>query len=787
MNSLILSFFLLACIPAFGQIQIKNSPTGTANKTSASAEDKTELSTAETIIQMRQKIIDAEGAFQESLAASSDNNIPSGATHTELIEKNTMMRWLIRTYQNHITLLEEIESIRKRQDDVRREASTWSGFNEKPPYSILLADNIRDSIQSATSKLESAKIAGTLAEKLVEEARSELTSFESKIRQTSEKMEAGKDKDSTARLSWELDLQKLQSRVAAARISNYEIRRRISEEEIAEQQQKLKLLEKQLSLATSRVRFSKDDLDSVVSMLNIEQTHVKNEIIDAEADYPKQQKALEESREKLKIAIQNAADDKGSGTSGNREKIIQLQESVELRGIQAETSAKRLETLRMISDGINMELGIWEMRFASYGVRDFKKIRESCRKLEFNLERVSLLQDYFKRQIDITSNLVTEEKNRLQGNSGDAGKIEILNEKFKTYKERDELYRGTLNSVEKIRRLLMRWKDSLDFDRKSLSFTARMQDLFTEMSLFGPKLWNFEVISVDDSITVDGQQIVGRRSITTGKIIKVLLTLFIGYFVCCFIAYLASRIFIRRFAVERPIAELARRWIKFFLVMILAIFSLVTAKIPLTVFAFAGGALAIGIGFGMQNLLKNFISGIILLIERPLRVGDVVDVRGTLGTVTSIGLRSSLIRNSNGIEIFIPNSTFLENEVINWTHSNRQARFNVKVGVAYGCSTTKVTEVLLNIAREHCLVLKSPPPQVLLEDFGDNALLFVLNYWIDVLPETDTRQIASDIRHTMEKKLSEADIAISFPRDIRIAAEKPLKIEFVHGEKPPDK
>ena len=187
----------------------------------------------------------------------------------------------------------------------------------------------------------------------------------------------------------------------------------------------------------------------------------------------------------------------------------------------------------------------------------------------------------------------------------------------------------------------------------------------------------------------------------------------------------------------------------------------------------------------MQNLLKNFISGIIILIERPLRVGDVVDVGGTVGVVTSIGVRSSLIRNANGIEVFIPNSTFLENDVINWTHSNREARFNVKVGVAYGCSTDKVTEILLKIACEHGQVLKSPAPQVLLEDFGDNALIFQLNYWIDVLPGTDTRQIASDIRRMIEKKLGEAGIAISFPqRDIHIDSLKPLKIELVSCEKP---
>jgi len=783
LRALLLSLFLLACSPAFGQMQVKKQLTGTAAKTSDPAENRAELSTAEGISQLRQKIADAERAFQESLAASSDNNIPAGATPAEVVEQQTMMRWIIRAYQNHITLLEEVESVRKRMDDTRRESSSWPGFNEKPPYSILLADNIRDSIQSATLKLESSKISGALAEKLIEEARNELKGFEAKIRQTSEKMESVGGKNSSSRLSWELEYLKLQSRVAAARIANYEIRRKISEEETAEQQQKFKFLEKQLSLATSSACFSKDDLDRIVSVLNIEQNHVKNEACDAEADYPKQQKGLEEAREEIKLAIRNAADGKGADASKNKEKIAQLQELVELHAAQVETSAKRLEVLRMISDGINMERGIWEMRFSSYGVKDFKKLQESYNKFEVFSERIRLFQDYYKRQVDITSNLVTEDKNRMQGNFGDVGSIEILSEKFKAYKERDELYRRTLNAAEKIQRLLVRWKESLDLDRRSLSLAGRMEDLLTGMSSFGSKIWSFEMISVDDSIMVDGQQVIGRRSITTGKITKVLLTLFIGYFVCCSIALISSRFIMRRFSVELQVAELARKWMKFTLIMVLVIFALLAEKIPLTVFAFAGGALAIGIGFGMQNLLKNFISGIILLMERPLRVGDVVDVGGTVGVVTSIGLRSSLIRNTNGIEVFIPNSTFLENEVINWTHSNRQARFNVKVGVAYGCSTGKVREILLDIAGENDLVLKSPAPQVLLEEFGDNALVFELDYWIEVIPGID-RKIASDIRLMIEKKLGEAGISISFPqRDIHLDTLKPLKIELVTGEK----
>jgi small-conductance mechanosensitive channel len=108
----------------------------------------------------------------------------------------------------------------------------------------------------------------------------------------------------------------------------------------------------------------------------------------------------------------------------------------------------------------------------------------------------------------------------------------------------------------------------------------------------------------------------------------------------------------------------------------------------------------------------------------------------------------------------------------------------VKVGVSYGCPTEKVIEILLKIAEDHKLVLKSPAPQVLFEDFGDSALMFVLNYWIDVLPGTDTRQIASDIRQMMDKRLGEAGMTMPFPqRDIHIDTLKPLKIELVSSEK----
>ena len=116
--------------------------------------------------------------------------------------------------------------------------------------------------------------------------------------------------------------------------------------------------------------------------------------------------------------------------------------------------------------------------------------------------------------------------------------------------------------------------------------------------------------------------------------------------------------------------------------MALVVFSLTSVNIPLAAFAFAGGALAIGIGFGTQTLLKKFISGIILLFERPFRIGDVVDVQGKRGTVSSIGIRACVVHLWDGTEELIPNSALLENIVTNWTYSDRLVRFSIKVGVA---------------------------------------------------------------------------------------------------------
>ena len=194
-------------------------------------------------------------------------------------------------------------------------------------------------------------------------------------------------------------------------------------------------------------------------------------------------------------------------------------------------------------------------------------------------------------------------------------------------------------------------------------------------------------------------------------------------------------------------------------------------------------ALAIGVGFGTQTMLKNLISGVMILVERKIQIGDIVDVDGILGTVTEIDIRSSTVRGFDGVETMIPNSTFLENKVTNWTYTNLKIRRSVRVGVAYGSPTREVIQLLLDCAQRHGQVLDDPKPYVWLEDFGDNSLVFGLYFWLEMGPKVSSMQMMSDLRLMMIDALGKAGIAIPFSQqDIHYIPIQPLPVSVVACE-----
>lgn len=231
------------------------------------------------------------------------------------------------------------------------------------------------------------------------------------------------------------------------------------------------------------------------------------------------------------------------------------------------------------------------------------------------------------------------------------------------------------------------------------------------------------------------------------------------------------------------LVQMAARGIWVLTIIVLFMASLGLLNVPLTAFAFLSGAIAIGLGFGAQNIINNFISGWILIGEAPIRIDDLLEINGTLGRVEAIKTRSTRIRRVDGVRIVIPNSHLLENVVINWTLADQEIRTSVRVGVVYGSPVRKVAALLEQATREQEGILEDPEPVILFEDFGDSALIFDSFFFTLLRPGGDLRRLRSDIRFRIEELFHENNIVIAFPqRDVHLDTPHPIDVRVVQYE-----
>lgn len=200
-----------------------------------------------------------------------------------------------------------------------------------------------------------------------------------------------------------------------------------------------------------------------------------------------------------------------------------------------------------------------------------------------------------------------------------------------------------------------------------------------------------------------------------------------------------------------------------------------TVGIDLTTLNVIAGAVGIGVGFGLQNIASNFISGIIILFERPVKVGDRIEVGDVNGDVIEIGARATTVSTNDNIAIIIPNSKFITENVINWKHNDDKVRFRVPVGVAYGSDVRKVERVLLEVAAENESVLAQPAPSVLFTGFGDSSLNFSLLVWTRSMVHR-RGSLISALNFAIDEKFRQHGIEIPFPqRDLHIRSSLPFK------------
>ena len=724
---------------------------------------------------VQQKLSEAR-ANLAAAGALGDNALtgaPPGIPPHEVTTRRVLLQRLVRLLEQQLSNAAELELTVSRRAELLHQAQAWTRFEEPPPYSILVADRLREEIQEEKLKIAGNEGALRAIDQLVLEHRTALSAAEEKVRQLNEQLEIEAAPGLMARNSWQRELERLRSQVAAASMGVLDSELRLRQEALAQSRTRIDFLRRQLVTATSQVSFTQADLDAATARIEQDSQKLEQNLGQAHERSASALKNLDATRAEMRRLRERP--------DGGPADLARAAEEITVREAQLETAHRSIRTLRLMLECENVERSIWEMRFTATTRAGAQTLRDSRRQLQTVSRRLDLWKDYQQQQFDLASSQVELQEAHLQTLALDSGLLPLAREQLATLRERDEVLLRLLRKVGQIQRLNERWAEDLRTAEGRLPFFLRVAGLFLDARSFVEKLWTFELFTAEDTILVEGQKITGKRSITFGKITLAVFILGIGIVITRLLTRFVGSLMTRRMKIESNQTKLVLRWLQAFLVACLVMFSLSFVKIPLTVFAFAGGALAIGLGFGMQTLLKNFVSGLILLFERPFRVGDVLDINGQRGTVTEIGLRSSVLQLWDGTETLIPNSSLLENNVSNWTYSNRKVRFSVVVGVAYGTDTRRTIQALTEIAERHGLVEKDPKAQVLFTAFGESALTFELRYWVDVL-KGNAALVGSDLRQMIATAFADSGIQLAFPqRDVHLDSRQPLSVEIVRA------
>lgn len=260
----------------------------------------------------------------------------------------------------------------------------------------------------------------------------------------------------------------------------------------------------------------------------------------------------------------------------------------------------------------------------------------------------------------------------------------------------------------------------------------------------------------------------GESNLTIGLVLTLIIS-FIVLFVGSewFRRILVNKV-LNRYQIETGTRQSIGTIVKYILILA-GIFSILqTSGVDLSAFGILAGAIGVGIGFGLQNVTNNFISGLIILFEQPIKIGDRIEVGDVSGDVVKISARSTTIVTNDNISIIVPNSQFIDSQVINWSHSDRNIRFNFPVGVSYQEDPEKIKKILLEVASANPGVLKTPEPDILFENYGDSSINFNLRVWTsDYINKP--KVLKSQLYYEIFRRFREEEVEIPFPqRDIHL-------------------
>ena len=705
--------------------------------------------TKEDIAKDRDSLVERMRQVQEAITNYQAKHA-QGAPPTDLLTELELLKWLdLSLAQSLASRSRDVQLQQEREELMRRNELGDIGLPNSPPYSFLMLDDARDDLIAEQSRQESIRLETESAEAMLRSAQAMLSDSEKQRRAVREELDRAPDGSERARLARHYDLAELKSRAARSSIDQYESAVRALETELAVSELQTQLIQKRVDTLKSSARFSEEELKTRLAVISTAEADLRSRLNQAQSELNEANRRLQEARRQA----ENAA----AGEELSREIVATWKMASE--ALQEEISA-----INQLLGEIAVVRVSWKRRYdLANGLASTDDLLEWHHETDGIAERIERLKQLSELRLDeLRDDLVTLSKRvRNLDDQPNHPLLPWLRSQSAEVERLVGVYSANLVLIKTGERLLERFAVELDEEITPSSANRWLAISGTLLRGF----WDFELTSIDD------------QPITVSKIVTGFGLLLLWYLLARQMSRVLGNRLLPRFGLNAG-ASVALQTISFYLMLtVFACITLEVINLPLTVFAFMGGAIAIGVGFGSQNVLNNFISGLIILAERPIRVGDLVDIDGLCGTIEAIGARSTRVKTGSNLEIIVPNSKFLENNVSNWTLSNTQIRTMVTVGVAYGSPTKDVERILRKAVTTHPNVLDDPEPTILFKEFGDNSLNFEVHFWVRMRTVMQGEKVASDVRFAIDDLFRRADITIAFPqRDVHLEASAPIEV-----------
>ncbi|MEW6520045.1 MAG: mechanosensitive ion channel domain-containing protein [Thermodesulfobacteriota bacterium] len=726
-------------------------------KTAESAAAVSPQSAIEEKLKKIQKLLE-ESRTEKPEDLSRKLNIPL----EKLQEKITVLQEIEATYQRQLTALAKQSSLAQEQKNLNAQVESNQGVvvSQLPPYSLTTYDLYLDQLDKMRQRENAASTAQENDKKNLEDAHANVSAASQRLRQLLEKVEQEATGDSPGQ-NMQITVARLENELAEATLDLNRLVAENSKIELQIAQQQKNITRQQVDWVRARLAFDEQDLqerlklhDSLrqklktyIASLAAEQQEVEDAWLKAQQEYSDTGIADELKKERSKSWL--------DARQSWRDTYQQILEQTE-------------NSLRLITRSEQA----WQRRYAMI-------------KGEVNYDEFDQWEKETSESIENINRLIT-----MAQNSQNSLQPQIVSVKMQLALPGIDpvIARNQRTMLEALEKLLERTVEHLSrlqtmarFENRFLAEIQERQQSIKLTDILSKVAGKF-LHTLDYEVWV-----IDEQSVTVKKVIVALLILAVGLLLAKYISHFTTDRILRQTKLNESDRAIFDRILYILMLVLVVLFALHTVNIPLTALTFFGGAFAIGVGFGTQNLLNNFISGFILMLERPVKIGDTIEFESTVGAIEEIGIRCTKIRTPGNVHILVPNSSLLEKNIVNWTLSDQVIRCQVRVGVAYGSEVRKVSKLLYKAVAEHDKILEKPEPIVIFNDFGDNALIFDVYYWIRL---DDTRMgkliVESDVRFLMEKYLRENGIGIPFPqRDIHLDTTQPLNLRIFQGSGDP--